>query len=235
MIHEALAALRDMPGVAIFGGLDNGFTVAIRDQLGFDLPTSHLDTLLTSNGVEIYSGYVRLFGLFTQETTDGMVWNENPYWKFSWKGRCDEYWCFAETAWGDQYAYLTEDMISGRNSEVYLLDAISMTVERTLPSFEAFFGDEIVRQAEEPYDVTLRQARRKFGPLPHKMHLIHMPSLHLGGADDVAFTEVQNARSAMICNGDIATQIDEPQGTAVSGVETYLDELGRTRLRLVWT
>jgi len=218
----------------MFHGLDRDLVSPVNARLGFELPASHLATLLTSNGMEVYAGYVRLFGLLTEETIDGLSWNDVSCWKFAWNGRCDGFWCFAETAWGDQYAYLIEDMKGGACSEVYILDAISMTVERKLSSFEAFFNDELVRQAREPYDITLQQARVKFGPLPHSKHLIHMPSLHLGGAEDIDHTEIQDARVAMICNGDLATQIDEPQGNAVSGVEAYLDEAGRARLRLIW-
>jgi hypothetical protein len=39
----------------------------------------------------------------------------------------------------------------------------------------------------------------------------------------------------MICNGDIALQLDAgPAAGAVKAIEPYQDDQGRARLRLVW-
>ena len=45
------------------------------------------------------------FGLGKTAGIDAILWNGPEYWKFAWEGRCSEFWCFGETAWGDQYAY----------------------------------------------------------------------------------------------------------------------------------
>lgn len=37
--------------------------------------------------------------------TELVEWNEPSTWKFAWPSTILEYLCFAETAWGDQYAY----------------------------------------------------------------------------------------------------------------------------------
>jgi len=43
------------------------------------------------------------------------------------------------------------------------------------------------------------------------------------------------ARVAMICNGDMATQLDAgPAPGVVKAIDQYGDDQGRMRLRLVW-
>jgi hypothetical protein len=58
----------------------------------------------------------------------------------------------------------------------------------------------------------------------------------LGGAEDIDNVQKMNARAAMICNGDIATQLDAgpPEG-AIKALEPYEDEFQRPRIRLFWS
>src|SRR5690606_7136163 len=142
--------------------------------------------------------------------------------------RCSPYWCFAETAWGDQYAYALEQLKNGGDGPVYFLDALSMTPQVVAASFAEFWEQEFVRSAKEPDDSMLPQARQKLGPLELMSHAIYVPSILLGGTNDVAHVQKMNARAAMICNGDIATQLDAGSVTAtVKAVEPYADEHGR--------
>jgi hypothetical protein len=129
--------------------------------------------------------------------------------------RCSKYLCFAETAWGDQYAYHIDELRKGVPC-VYFLDCIRMTPEHRASSFYEFMEKEFIRTAKAPYDSLMRAARGKFGELEVETHLVYIPSVLLGGQDDIEHVQKMNARSAMICNGDIATQVDKwPLGREV--------------------
>jgi hypothetical protein len=231
----SLDRLKNLHGVVMHHGLAEECVTGFRVKSGIALPKAHSDILEASNGIEAYDGFIRLFGIHTDESVDAETWNHGQYWKFAWGGRCDNYWCFGETAWGDQYAYAINRMLNHGSDEVFLLDALSMTARPAFPSFKDFFEKEFMRQAETPYDVTIRQAHAKFGSLENDLHLIYSPSILLGGSDDIEHAQIQNARAAMICNGDIAIQIDAaPPGRSVTGVQSYEDEDHRMRLRLLW-
>lgn len=224
-----------MKDVAFHHGADAPLLARFETEKGFALPPEHKELLRSSNGIEAYAGHVRLFGLYTTEGIDSVLWNQPAYWKFAWRNRCSAYWCFGETAWGDQYAYAVESLKAGTDAKVYFMDALSMTPEVVAASFAEFLQKEFVRSAKEPYDAMIKQARQKLGPLEATSHLVYVPSVLLGGTEDIANVQKMNARSAMICNGDIAVQLDEgpPTGT-VKAVQTYEDGMQRMRLRLVW-
>jgi len=65
--------------------------------------------------------------------------------------------------------------------------------------------------------------------------LMYAPSPVIGGDPSIETTCIVDSRTAMIINGDIATQVDHaPPNAMVGSVEPYEDQLGRARLRLVW-
>jgi hypothetical protein len=202
---------------------------------GPTLPPSHYEILQWSNGLEVYDGYYRLFGIDSTESIDSVWWNQDDCWKFAWNGRCSAFWCFGETAWGDQYAYSTDSLRRNADGPVYFIDAVSMTAEIIAGSFAEFFEREFLRVAREPYDKLIVAARQKVGPIDSKSHLVYVPSLLLGGTETVDNITTMNARAAMISNGDLAIQVDAgPADGCIKAVEEYVDELGRARLRLVW-
>lgn len=205
------------------------------EETGLSLPPKHWEVLRRSDGLEVYAGYYRLFGLYPKEATGAVLWNQPEYWKFAWGGRCADYWCFAETAWGDQYAYSMESLRTGRDETVFLIDAISMTPEVVASSFAGFVEQEFVRSAKDPYDVMIRQVRERFGPLEVTDHLVYIPSILLGGTEDIRHVHKMNARMAMIGHGDMALQLDAgPHEGKIRAVIPYEDSLQRLRLRLVW-
>lgn len=232
MSSGLLDEIRHLQDASFHPGVDALLVARLESAHGIVLPSDHWAALQESNGVEVYSGYIRLFGVCTAESTDAIVWNQLDCWKFAWGERCSGYWCFGETAWGDQYAYALESLHSG---EVYFLDALSMTPQVVASSFTEFLEKEFVRSAKDPYDAMIKQACQKLGPLEVTSHLVYIPSVLLGGAEDINNVQKMNARSAMICNGDIATQLDAgPSDKAVKSVQPYEDESQRMRLRLVW-
>jgi hypothetical protein len=145
------------------------------------------------------------------------------------------YWCFGETAWGDQYAYRLDSLRAGNDSAVYFLDAMSMSCEQIATSLETFLEKEFLRVATLPYDPMMIAARKKFGFLEPATHLVYMPPLPLGGTEDIDHLEIIPACAAMILNGDIARQLEEADSEQVlKGLEPFEDEQGRPRVRLVW-
>jgi len=227
--------IRTLNDVRFHAGANMLVLNKLEECYGIAFPEDHLQALHESNGIEAYGGYIRLFGVETDDSINVLRWNSNEYWKFAWDDRCSKYLCFAETAWGDQYAYHIDELRKGVPC-VYFLDCIRMTPEHRASSFYEFMEKEFIRTAKVPYDSLMRAARGKFGELDVETHLVYIPSVLLGGQDDIEHVQKMNARSAMICNGDIATQVDKwPPGREVKAVMPYEDEAQRLRLRLVWS
>jgi hypothetical protein len=102
-------------------------------------------------------------------------------------------------------------------------------------TFLEFLQNEFLRCAKEPYDTLLAEARQIIGDLDTQEHLIYVPSPLLGGAEVISNVQKMDARSAMICNGDIAIQLDAgPADGSVKAIIPYDDIEGRMRLRLDW-
>jgi len=117
---EDLGSLKD---VRFHAGAGASLADALASRHGLFLVDEHRALLEQSNGIEAFAGYIRLFGVQTTESIDAVVWNDPDCWKFAWGDRCSGYWCFAETAWGDQYAYREGD------AGVFRLDAYRMEAE----------------------------------------------------------------------------------------------------------
>src|SRR4051812_9003310 len=96
-------------------------------KYGIQLPADHQQLLARSNGFSAFGGFERLFGVFSGDELDAGDWNAADCWKFAWGGLADAFWCFAGNAWGDQYAYHVPALQGSGRSDVYRLDAISMT------------------------------------------------------------------------------------------------------------
>jgi hypothetical protein len=234
MSFDALNRLRPVEGVRLHNGISQYSVVKFEEACGVRLPADHRAMLQESNGVEAYGGYLRIFGIGTDESTDLARWNDQECWKFAWRDRCKTYLCFAETAWGDQYAYDVSS-ISCDVAQVFFLDCLSMTPTPVSLSFSEFFEREFVRSAKHPNDVKICEARKSLGDLLNNEHVIYVPSPLLGGTEDVAHAQRIDARSAMICNGDVATQLDVgPANKRVTAVTAYVDSAQRVRLQLDW-
>jgi hypothetical protein len=230
-----ISAIRELEGVASHAGAEDRALHQFAASHGLSLPSHHKEILTWSNGIEAYAGYFRLFGVNSKESVDSVLRNQYDNWKFAWQDRCAAYWCFGETAWGDQYAYSNDSLHEQGESPVYFLDAMSMTPQVICASFSEFFERDFIRAARDPYDEMIRLAKRKFGPLDVAQHLIYMPSLLLGGKELIDNVQTMNARTAMICSGDLAIQLDDgPSDGSVKSVNTYQDAQGRMRLQLEW-
>jgi len=228
---SSIEKLRQIEGVVFGPPSQKVATTSSNSEFGWLLPPDHKAFLSRFSGASAYWGYFRIFALDQSEM--GLdAWNANEGWKFAWDGRCDCYLCFAETGWGDQYAYsLTDPNLS----TVYFLDALTMIPTQVASSFSEFLVAEFLRCARDPYDNVLRQAKERLGPLSITEHIIYTPSPLLGAPETVEGVIKVPARQAMIINGDVAVQLDEaPIGGRLVRVAKVLDQFGRSRIRLIW-
>lgn len=227
--------MRELKDVTMHEGISAPELEYFRNSQVLNVPSSHAEALRFSNGIETYGGYYRLFGINSRVSIDSYLWNQFDHWKFAWGDRCTDFWCFAETAWGDQYAYSMDALRVKENAAVYVLDANSMAPQVAYSSFDDFFEAEFFHCAREPYDQMTIRARSKFGTLDVSQHLVYLPSLLLGGVESLENMSTMNARAAMICNGDLAIQIDDATvHDSIESVQSYQDLQGRTRLRIEW-
>jgi hypothetical protein len=202
-------------------------------RLGFRLPRLHEDLLALSDGVTGYGGYFRIFGV-SNAVTDLAVWNDEDTWKFAWPPTIGGFFCFGETAWGDQYAYPIAELQSDNEPSVYFLESITLNPERLAANFESFVRDEFLRNCETPYDEILIAARNRFGDLEPSEHITYVPSPLVTGEESLEHVIKMPARAAMIAGGDLARQLSgELQSRQISRIEPYVDHKGRARLKVV--
>lgn len=235
MNSPILDLLFSLDDISVVPGVDPSYVATLNKICGITLPVDHENVLLQSNGLMGYGGYLRIFGIYNKKSVDILEWNDDNFWKFSWNGRCSKYLCFAETAWGDQYAYDLDGLRLGY-SPVYLLDCLSMTPTAVSNNFIEFLEIEFIRSSREPYDTMMVEARKAFGDLDIGEHLVYSVSPLLGGTESIDNVHKMNARSAMICNGDIASQLDSgPSDGIVKSIQSYEDSSHRMRLQLTWS
>jgi len=236
LMNDMLSNIDRFSGVHKYNGVHADQLVALTRGCGLTLPKMHVDLLLRSNGLEVFSGFYRIFGIAPTTRTDIIGWNQKECWKFAWGNKCDGFLCFGESAFGDQYCYQIESLQRDETSPVYLLDAVTMQPVQLESSFAAFFENELLRVAGEPYDEMAVLAHQRFGALPARVHLTYSPSLALGGEEKVENLQILDAATALIFHGDINRQLSDAQFDAtLSAIEPYTDDLLRPRLRLLWS
>ena len=203
-------------------------------------PEEYREFLQLANGCEAHYGHYRIFGFDPKRSIDAVRWNQSNCWKFAWDGAADDYWCFGETAFGDQYAFSLEELTNRNGPPVYLLGHISMTHTGAWnDSFAMFLEKEFLKSARNPYYDRDQRAYQILGPLDLGDHVIHVPPfLFFPPNDDRLQAELQvmPARAAMIANGDIGVQWDAgcEEHKQVERVDPYMDDQGLMRLRIVW-
>lgn len=202
-------------------------------RLGWALPEPHRELLTNVNGITAFGGYFRIFGLGKEPMTlEG--WNSPKTWKFAWPRHLGEYLCFAEDAWGDQYAYRLDEL-NRKDPPVYWLESLMLEPEPWEPNFAAFLANDFLRNAVTPWDSNMLLARKRLGALRLDEHLVYSPSPLLTDETDPESIMKMPASAAMILNGDLARQLgDETFDRGVSHVEPYTDPEGRMRLNVVW-
>ena len=198
--------------------------------LGIRLPASHEALLCASNGCTAFGGYFRVFSVERL-----CRWNEPSLWKFAWPEAVRRFLCFGETGWGDQYAYRLDDLKGDNPAHVYFLEALTLQPERLHDDFDTFMEKEFLGNAHRPYDSMLVAARERIGELSLDEHVQYVPSPLITGVEDPESVSRMPAVTAMTINGDLSRQLQgESFDRRVRNVDTYDDEMGRTRVRVNW-
>jgi hypothetical protein len=184
------------------------------------------------NGFTLQQGSFRFFGLDRRDALDLRKWNAQQTWRFAWDERIEPFYCFASTAWGDQYAYRCSD--KGHLEEsVYFLEGTLLRAEPLAASFEQFAETELLSVAQRAYDAMTIDALARLGPIDPAHQWTYAPSIALGGEESVDNVVILRAEDAMVMAGDIATALRaSPPGSWPRLVEPWTDAAGRQRLRV---
>ena len=216
-------------GKLVTGPQDPKNYVAFREEFEKVLPNEYVEFLERFNGVSSSDGYFRLFGVGKLLGIDVVNWNCRRTWKDAWSDAINDYWCFAETAWGDQYAFRR----GSNDPTVFFLEAVSMAPEPIAPDFSRFLGDEFLRNICHPYDENIRRAQQEIGPLASCDHITYVPSILITGSEAESSIQKMPAIASMIINGDLFRQLRQT-ARAVKGVEIQDDDFGRPRAKVIW-
>lgn len=238
-VERLVTELRKVDGCRFYEPVPAAILDQWEREFGVGFPSEYREFLMLTNGCETYHGHYRIFGFALQRSIDIVKWNSEECWKFAWNGVADGYWCFGETALGDQYAFAIDDLHTTDRPPVLMLDHMSMTHDGPWQDcFASFLERELLRNAKQPYGSEYRRAFDTLGPIDLSIHAVLIPSLlFLPAGDDGRRSAIQAmpARAAMICNGDLAVQWDSaPDGARVHNVEPYVDDQDRSRMRIRW-
>ena len=239
-VEQIVEDLKHTAGCKCYEPLPMDLLQAQEDKLGLRFPTEYRRFLELTNGCEVYYGHYRIFGFDPNRSIDARRWNQNDYWKFAWSGAADDYWCFGETAFGDQYAFAVGELSRAEDVPVYQLHHGSMATGSPWDeSFLAFLENEFLRNARSPYSARERRAYEILGPLRLDQHVALVPPLLLLPTGDDGMNsqlQVMPSRAAMVCNGDLCVQWDAgcEQHKQVNRVEPCVDNNDLMRLRIIW-
>ncbi|MEU8265513.1 SMI1/KNR4 family protein [Micromonospora sp. NPDC048999] len=231
MSEDVLRRLRGLELADVGQALDDSDRT---ERLLGELPSVYAAALRIANGFTVHSGMNRVFGIREDRHMDLRTWNQEDGWRFAWGGKADpSFLMFGETAFGDQYALRWTG--SSYEDLVYLLDVNLLSVRPIFDSFAHFLDQEIVQNALSPSHPTALACVGKFGHVPPEENVVLTPSLLLGGYEDVSNMVKIESYTAMIYGGDIYTAVvSAPDDAAVVGVEPWVDDIGRRRLRVVF-
>jgi hypothetical protein len=227
-MREMIETLRALPGNRLCDRMPEESLAALAS---LNLPHDHQQFLREANGALACHGYVRLHGFRCPTCADLVWWNDEDTWKFAWRAVAG-FLAFGETGWGDQFAYSLENLARG-DTAVFSLDSFEMQPEKLASGFSDFMANDFLRQAQRPDSMT-SSAITRIGALEWNEHVSYIPSLLLGGTEDVNNVHKLDARASMIINGDIATQAEAAPDHLPQSVVTYLDDKGRARTRVIW-
>ena len=203
MIDSALSALVCGGPVDQRPPADMLSPASLLSERGAALPLDHARLLSLTNGLTVYGGYFRLFGIGPGATRDMRRWNAWTCWRHAWSGdgRADGWWFFGETAWGDQYAYAISDDPLSADWTVYRLDVCHLEPEPIADCFGDFMRGELARNAVEPRDEMTVAARERLGDIDPNAQVAYLPPLIAGGEEDLANLITLPARAAMVAAG----------------------------------
>jgi hypothetical protein len=195
-----------------------------------ELPPLHRELLQAINGFTVQGGALRVFGVGRGDVLDLDWWNDEETWRFAWDDRVDRYVFFAESAWGDQYAYRRGDD-GTLEPTVHFLEGTLLRAEVLAASFDEFAENELLRIAAEHYDPLTIDTLARHGPIAPTQHWTFVPSIALGGEESLDNIVRLRGQDAMTMAGDLASALQSsPPGSWPTKVEPWVDDHGRQRL-----
>ena len=202
--------------------------------VGVKLPPAHRAFLLAANGATTSYGYARLFGVGDGSSDIG-PWNAHETWKFAWPMPLDDFLSVGQSGWGDQWVYKLSDLRRGIETihrlDHFMLERADTPVAGTFVTFLHGFLTRACMPEEQ-----IHEARRQLGDLNRDELAVLDPSPFLVGLERATQLKRMGARDAMILNGDLTTQLIDPENEnrRVSRFDVYLDDRGRRRVRVHW-
>lgn len=198
------------------------------------LPSNHQALLQATNGFEAFGGHFRLFGIGPDSGRDAATWNHEATWKFAWPPTLAELLCFGETSFGDQYAYrLSELRGASASATIYGLDGLEGQVQRTFKDFNDFLDQEVETWISGPKDDLVLLARETLGDVQAGEQLNFAPPLWLAPMASERLVRMP-ARTNMILNGDLYSQLSSAPEKQVARLEPWTDNAGRPRMKVVF-
>lgn len=227
----ASIAPENLDSLTLFDGAAE--RLSAQDNIAVMLPPMHKRLLSLSNGAIFFNGWLRMMGYGATDVRDAAQWNRALTWKFAWESRAEDYYCFADTAAGTQFAYRLSDLNNVAQPPVFELSATTLEAVDSFGSFRNFVLDRLLDAPDA--DEGAAELRR-CGPISPYQILLHIPPPSLageenGGSDPIAL----DAAEAMILNGDLALQLGiNPEQTRIKDLVFYHDDRNRRRIRVVW-
>lgn len=233
-IPEVVAAIRVLPGTRLAPGASLREVERVEAFVGARLPEAHRQLLLISNGLSVNWGYRRIFGVGDGHQDIG-PWNCHQTWKFAWTKPLEDYLCIGQTGWGDQFAYRLSDLRRGIE-KIHWLDRFLMETAKPpmAVTFEGLLAS-LLSHARKP-DERVQEARRQVGDLEQDQLALFQPSPLIVGLERATQLTKVFTRSALVMNGDLATQLLNPvnETRKVERFDLFMDEAGRMRVGVRW-
>lgn len=234
-INEILSSFKSIPGILFNKPLGVREIENIFLKNNIKTNSAYQKLLTSTNGLYSYGNYFRIFGINNNYDVNLFKWNDYESWRFAWSPVVDNYFCFGENAWGDQYAYqIYEDR--SLSKEIYVLDADTMDIMVTYETLEEFLDQEFRENSLHPFDETIYRFRQKFGDIDIQDHLIRSPSPLLYDSEDDNSIQKILSFTSMTIKGDIYTQLNSVKNRKINIIklESYIDENGRGRVNFLF-
>lgn len=198
------------------------------------LPADHHELLRSWGPVVTSDRLARLRDVSSQGAFEGISeWNEKSRWKCAWRlTQVEQFLCFGETAWGDQFAYRIEDLRAGGTPPVYELATGTMEIRYAAESFAEFIHVGLLLHLNDPDEYT-RLAWQRHDDIRVDQQIAWIPPGLIGGQELDHETMLLPAAEHMVLLGDLHTQIfSATPGALIEGFEVAEDEDGRQRAKV---
>lgn len=165
--------------------------------------------LSARNGFFAFHSALHVFGHGQGVPADAVAWNAAGSWAAAYDGRADGLWCFAEDAFGCQFA-LRDGAVVGFDPETGDIEVVASDLE----GWAAALLDDLEVRTGHPVAYAWQQ---QHGPLPTTCRLVPTIPFVLGGEFDVGNVHALDRLQGMELRASIARQIrDLPDGAPIT-------------------